>query len=144
MFALKLFRNSFSYSLGSFTALRTHDFCFLQILVIFFEKFSLFEKFLKIPFFHRTWQIYVFCALKTRINQTYWGGGVSRGLRRKNLATISKIAVKLNKNGHILAKVGQNVPYSTSLGLKTNFNQLSTSKHIGIEYQIIFLAFSEV
>ena len=70
--------------------------------------------------------------------------GVSRGLRRTNLATISKFAVKLNKNGHILAKVGQNVPYSTSLGLKPNFNQLSTSKHIGIDYQIIFLAFSEV
>ena len=60
------------------------------------------------------------------------------------MATISKFAVKLSKNCHILAKVGQNVPYSTSLGLKTNFNQLSTSKNIGIEYQIIFLAFSEV
>ena len=88
--------------------------------------------------------MYVFCALKTRINQIYSVGDVSRGLRRKNLATISKIAVKLNRNVHILAKVGQNVPYSTSLGLKTNFNQLSTSKHIGIENQIIFLAFSKV
>ena len=59
--------------------------------------------------------------------------------------TISKFAVKLSKNCHILAKNGQNVPLnSISLGPKTNFNQLSTSKHIGIEYRIIFLAFSEV
>ena len=60
------------------------------------------------------------------------------------MAIILKFAVKFSKNGHILAKVGQNVPYNISLGLKTNFNQLSTSKHIGIEYHIIFLAFSEV
>ena len=57
-----------------------------------------------------------------------------------NLKICGKIEQKLSYFG----KNGQNVPYSTSLGPKTNFNQLNTSKHIGIEYQIIFLAFSEV
>ena len=34
------------------------------------------------------------------------------------MAIIPKLAIKLSKNGHILTKVGQNVPYSLSLGLK--------------------------
>ena len=51
---------------------------------------------------------------------------------------------KIFKNVDFWSKYGQNQSIDVPMGLQTNFNELSTWKHIEIEYKIIFLAFSEV
>ena len=48
------------------------------------------------------------------------------------------------KNVAFWPKSGQYLDFGTSYSLQINFNELSTWKHIGIEYQILFVAFSEV
>ena len=47
------------------------------------------------------------------------------------------------KNVTFWPKSAQYLDLGTRYGFQTNFNELSTWKHIGIEYQILFVAFSE-
>ena len=109
----------------------------------FFRKILFFEKFPKIPIFHRRQYFYVFCAPKTLINQISCIGEISRGLWWNFLTYWPNFWRKMFKNVTFWPKSAQYLDFDTPYGFQTNFNGLSTWKHIEIEYQILFVAFSE-
>ena len=78
------------------------------------------------------------------MNQISHPGESLQGLTLTFLTYRSKILKKIFKNVDFWSKYGQNQSIDVPMGLQTNFNELSTWKHIEIEYKIIFLAFSEV
>ena len=53
------------------------------------------------------------------------------------------LAKFLTKNVTFWPKSAQYLDFDTPYDFQTNFNGLSTWKHIEIEYQILFVAFSE-
>ena len=56
---------------------------------------------------------------------------------------LAKFLTKNVKNVTFWPKSAQYLDFDTPYGFQTNFNGLSTWKHIEIEYQILFVAFSE-
>ena len=142
-FVLKLIRDASLSSFNLLLAFKGWSFLILGKIWWFFWKFSFFEKLAKIQNFHHHQWFCVFCTLKTPINQISCMGDVSSGLTWTNWKYRANFWWKMFKNLTFWPKSAQYLDFGTTYGRQTNFNGFSTWKHIGIEYQILFLAFSE-